>query len=518
MIAFVGHQLGGRLGARCRLNRREVPGGARQRARQGRGVAPVGRMHLGRDHRAGIEIDRVLGLVGQMRAAVLQLGDPRVRIGRALPLRVGQLLAFAVAIQPDQVLGRRRLDAALLGHPRQHLAVALAGVAPDDRPQRRVGLHGRGIDADPLALDQAVLGQSLQHPGEDLVVDLERQAGAGAAQPGVVRHRLPLAEPQELPQRQAVGAAPLQAALAVDAFEVADQQHAEVAARRQRWPAAARGVVRRALPLDEAVEPGRDQLRLQPVVERVARRARHLRPRHQHLRLTIPLPTQSHPNPPHPRRRRINPGRFRQRAAYRLFCDAEAQAYLQAHCRPEVLSAYRRSRQPAQKADLFRLAWLQAEGGWYADADDRCLAPLERVAPAMASLVLYQEQYGTLGNNFIGAARHEPVIARALAQGVEAIQRGNSDIVWFATGPGLLTRAFVQDLAASPLQPASWLGGRVVLDRSVLFRTVPAAPTTSRRPGRGCGPPSNSGGMHAPERHPGAGPGSRFSEPVRRPT
>jgi hypothetical protein len=39
----------------------------------------------------------------------------------------------------------------------------------------------------------------------------------------VIRHRLALAEPQELPQGQAVGAAPLQAALAVDALEVADQ-------------------------------------------------------------------------------------------------------------------------------------------------------------------------------------------------------------------------------------------------------------------------------------------------------
>jgi hypothetical protein len=39
----------------------------------------------------------------------------------------------------------------------------------------------------------------------------------------MVRHRLPVAEPQELPQGQAVGAAPLQPALAIDALEVADQ-------------------------------------------------------------------------------------------------------------------------------------------------------------------------------------------------------------------------------------------------------------------------------------------------------
>jgi hypothetical protein len=48
-----------------------------------------------------------------MRAAVFQLGDPGLRIGRALPVRVGQLLALAIASQPHQILGRRRLDAAL---------------------------------------------------------------------------------------------------------------------------------------------------------------------------------------------------------------------------------------------------------------------------------------------------------------------------------------------------------------------------------------------------------------------
>src|SRR4051812_3513362 len=77
----------------------------------------------------------------------------------------------------------------------------------------------------------------------------------------------------------------------------ADQQHAEVAARRQRGPTPTRGVVRRAEPLDEAVEPGRDKLCLQPVVEHVPWRAWHLRPRHQHFCLPIPLPTESHPKP-----------------------------------------------------------------------------------------------------------------------------------------------------------------------------------------------------------------------------
>jgi hypothetical protein len=38
-----------------------------------------------------------------------------------------------------------------------------------------------GIDADSLALDQAMRGQTSEYPGEDLVVDFERQAATAAA-------------------------------------------------------------------------------------------------------------------------------------------------------------------------------------------------------------------------------------------------------------------------------------------------------------------------------------------------
>ena len=44
---------------------------------------------------------------------------------------------------------------------------------------------------------------------------LQRQPCACLAQPGMVRHRLGRAQPQELAQRQAVGATPFQAPLAV---------------------------------------------------------------------------------------------------------------------------------------------------------------------------------------------------------------------------------------------------------------------------------------------------------------
>ena len=67
-------------------------------------------------------------------------------------------------------LGERRYGAA----GQESFAV----VAPHDVPQRRVGLHGRGIDADALALDQPRLGDQHQNPVEDRRVDFMGQARA----------------------------------------------------------------------------------------------------------------------------------------------------------------------------------------------------------------------------------------------------------------------------------------------------------------------------------------------------
>jgi hypothetical protein len=64
-----------------------------------------------RDDDAGVEIDRMLGPVRQVRATVLQLGDLGIRIGLAGPLVVRQLLALAGAVDANKIVRTRRLDA-----------------------------------------------------------------------------------------------------------------------------------------------------------------------------------------------------------------------------------------------------------------------------------------------------------------------------------------------------------------------------------------------------------------------
>jgi tetratricopeptide (TPR) repeat protein len=151
---------------------------------------------------------------------------------------------------------------------------------------------------------------------------------------------------------------------------------------------------------------------------------------------------------------------------YKLFNEVTAWEFLLARFPEAVARAFSRVQEKAQKADIFRLAVLAADGGVYADADDRCLQPIDSIVPETAELVVYQEDHGTLGNNFIAARRGQAVLARALEMAVAAVNRGDSDIVWLATGPGLLTRCFGQFLA-SGVPP-----GVVVLDRRELFQAV----------------------------------------------
>ena len=153
---------------------------------------------------------------------------------------------------------------------------------------------------------------------------------------------------------------------------------------------------------------------------------------------------------------------------YCRFDRSSARAYLVAHYPPEVAAAFWRASHPAQASDIFRLAYLLREGGFYVDADDRCIGHLSLLGTGNAQFIAYQEQYASLGNNFLGCVAGEPVIGRALDLAVEAVSRGDADSIWLATGPGLLTRVFAQVLAEQGEAWPQWLGQRRILDRSEL--------------------------------------------------
>ena len=101
-------------------------------------IALVGALYRGADDCARLEINRVLGLVCQVRSAVLHFRDLRVGIVRMFPLIVRSLF-LALSIDPRQICACWRPNARRLGKLRQELLVVLARVASDDAAQRGIG-------------------------------------------------------------------------------------------------------------------------------------------------------------------------------------------------------------------------------------------------------------------------------------------------------------------------------------------------------------------------------------------
>ena len=157
----------------------------------------------------------------------------------------------------------------------------------------------------------------------------------------------------------------------------------------------------------------------------------------------------------------------------RLFDDPAARDYLAAHFSTAVTVAYERAPLAAQRADIFRLAYLWQEGGVWADMDDRPVRPLATILPAEAEAVFYQEYWGTLGNNFLAVPSRMPLIGWALDAAVAASEVTPPERLWFSTGPGLLTRAFVRHLAGCA-DPAAALSHYRIVTRHELFQTVSA--------------------------------------------
>ena len=99
---------------------------------------------------------------------------------------------------------------------------------------------------------------------------------------------------QVLPKAQRIGGPPRNRAFRIETFEVAEQQHPEVAARRQTRPADSVGVELRALLLDEGIEAGLVEHAIQAFVERVACAARQLAAGDPHRRLPLVAAAPAH--------------------------------------------------------------------------------------------------------------------------------------------------------------------------------------------------------------------------------
>src|SRR5690606_11269570 len=132
------------------------------------------------------------------------------------------------------------------------------------------------------------------------------------------------------------------------------------------------------------------------------------------------------------RMQRLNPW-----ADHRLYDRRSAPEFLKTRGYTETARAFRLARHPAQRADIFRLAVLLLEGGFYVDVDDFCICSLAPLAEPGVIFICRQEQQGTTGNNFIAAVRGHHLLEEALEELVEETLNGANESIWLRNGPGL---------------------------------------------------------------------------------
>jgi mannosyltransferase OCH1-like enzyme/Flp pilus assembly protein TadD len=127
---------------------------------------------------------------------------------------------------------------------------------------------------------------------------------------------------------------------------------------------------------------------------------------------------------------------------YQCYDDQSAWDFIKQHNDDRVLRAFESAAHPTLRADLIRLAVLSVKGGIWGDADDRCCGALETITTPGCDLVLVQENFGTIGNNFLAAAPNHTFIRFALNEVTKNILERDGDSIWFISGPGAITLAF----------------------------------------------------------------------------
>ena len=127
--------------------------------------------------------------------------------------------------------------------------------------------------------------------------------------------------------------------------------------------------------------------------------------------------------------------------AYQRFDKAGATAFLTDRFDRDHARAFRLANHAAEGADFLRLCLLLAEGGIYADADDRLTGRPDVLLDHGRGLLLFRESYGALANNLICARAGHPVLDIARELALASLLGRENDGPWSKTGPGLMTRA-----------------------------------------------------------------------------
>ena len=140
---------------------------------------------------------------------------------------------------------------------------------------------------------------------------------------------------------------------------------------------------------------------------------------------------------------------------HRLYDRRTALQILRAEFGPTWVQAFRMAKRPAEEADFLRLCMLARHGGVWADADDVLTGDLAALLDGADGLLVFRESVsGALANNVMAAAPGHPAILFAARMARQDLLRRSNETIWLKTGPGLLTRAVGQYIAAARARAA----------------------------------------------------------------
>lgn len=121
-----------------------------------------------------------------------------------------------------------------------------------------------------------------------------------------------------------------------------------------------------------------------------------------------------------------------------LFDSDSAEQWLRRNLGPECARTFHRAG-PVAKSNLFRYAYLFAEGGVWSDIDDRPVASIDDLIEGRG-LVVLRESLGAIGDNIIGVVPGHPVLLAARDEAFRNERDGYTELQWLANGPGMFTR------------------------------------------------------------------------------
>ena len=135
---------------------------------------------------------------------------------------------------------------------------------------------------------------------------------------------------------------------------------------------------------------------------------------------------------------------------YRLFDRESAVCFIEERFSAREVDAFLDCGVPAMQADFFRYCVLFADGGYYCDADTKCVQPISSLVPRGVAGILFKREWDILVNGglYFAAPRH-PLLEVVIRAATESIERRVSNRVWLTTGPGVLTYLYWSSGASS---------------------------------------------------------------------